>query len=175
MNTQRFLLVLLAALLMLHLGGCDQGTPDSSSTSHSHNHDHDHDHGHNHDHDHDHRGSSDASVHGVAGHSGPRFELGEQSIGPFTVKAVQLGSVAAGEEAAFELFVVNAPTPPRVVRAWIGGSDGVGSLKTVAELMPAFYDAHVQSPATLTDTAQLWVELETNEGQRHTGGFGLHR
>lgn len=119
-----------------------------------HDHEHEHEHGHNHGH-------------------GPAVELGFATIGAWTVKAERLGEVVAGKEAVIGLKLDPAQPAPAVVRAWIGGEDGRGSVKAKLEAGKIAFHGHLEVPESLPADAKLWVTLQDAAGATTTGSFAL--
>jgi len=131
--------------------------PQGSVTPHDHA---GHDHG-GHDHTADDKGI----------HAGPKHELGSQKVGDATVLVRQVGEVAAGKPATFELVITGAEKP-KAVRAWVGVESGDGSVKVRARETAEFYDADLEVPGPLPSGSKLWVEVE-GATKTATGGFEL--
>lgn len=125
----------------------------------------DHDEGDEHDHD----GESDGGMHG-----GPKHELESEDVGPYAVRVTQVGEVEAGGPATFEIVLDDEAANPEAVRAWVGNEQAIGSVKVRAVDRGAFFDADLQVPEPMREDSRLWVEIQENDGQRHTGSFGLH-
>lgn len=165
---------LILAASALALAGCEKkpapsspsGPAAGSSAKHDdHDHDHDHDHkpGDGHDHDHD-------------GHDhdhGPVTQLGEQTAGGYTVKALRAGDVKPGSDATFDVAVSGGATKPTAVRLWVGAQDGKGSMKARGEFEKDGWHAHVEVPDPLPAGAKLWVEIEAEGGAKVVAGFDL--
>ena len=98
-------------------------------------------------------------------HTGPRHELGTQTIGGHSVKAARFGDLKPGAEAIVELKVTGGTGKPKAVRAWIGTEGGEGSAKTRGEAEGDDYDLHIELPQTLPAGSKLWVEIETDAGK----------
>src|SRR5687768_8236580 len=79
-------------------------------------------------------------------HTGPKHELGTQTIGGYNVKAARFGDIKPGAEAIVELKVTGGSGKPKAVRAWIGTEGGEGSAKTKGEAEGDEYDLHIELP-----------------------------
>lgn len=129
---------------------------------------HDHKAGDGHDHGHDHG-------------SGKAIDLGEQATGAFTVKAARdEGQIVAGKDAPIDIVVTPAAgTTSKVaaVRFWIGTQDAKGSVKAKGEIEdskePNRWHAHAETPNPLPAECKLWVEVETQSGEKLLTSFGL--
>lgn len=119
---------------------------------------HDHDHADDHDHDHDH---------------GPATALGEQSVGGFGIKVSRDGGVTPGSDAPIDAQVTGGSAKVAAVRFWIGTEDAKGSVKAKAELEKDNWHTHVEVPKPLPDGSKLWIEIETEKGERVVAGFDL--
>ena len=181
MQAARSLLVALAlpSLVIILAGvGCERKaepakptpTPTTGSTApkpDAHGHDHDkpsasksadshagHDHGDDHDH-------------------GPVTQLGEQTAGGFTIVASRDGSLTPGKDAPIDARVTSTTAKVAAVRFWIGTQDAKGSLKAKALLEKDAWHTHVEVPATLAADSKLWVEVESDKGEKTVVGFAL--
>lgn len=112
------------------------------------------------DHDHDH------------GH-GPTTQLGEQTAGGFAIKASRDGDITPGGDAAIDVWITGGSAKVSAVRFWIGTQDAKGSVKARAELERDNYHTHVEVPKPLPDGSRLWVEIETDKGEKVLAGFDL--
>lgn len=178
--------VLGAAIASLSLAGCDKSSPTPApapgagatppkppsptttagdAKGHDHDHDHDHDHAKGHDHD-------DAKGHGQDGH-GPAIPLGERTADGFTIKASSDAAIAAGHEAAIDVWVSGGASAVSSVRFWIGTRDAAGSMKAKADKEGDHWHAHAEVPKTLPSGSMLWVEVEAENKQRTLVSFDL--
>lgn len=138
-------------------------TPAPSSTAAHDDHDHKpgdahaHDHGHDHDHD-----------------DGPATPLGEQTAGGFTIKASRDGTIKPGGDAPIDAWVTGGTAKVAAVRFWIGTQDAKGSVKAKAGLEKDNWHTHVEVPSSMPAGSKLWVEVETDKGERVAAGFDLH-
>ena len=118
-------------------------------------------HGHDHDHsDHDHHD------HGVT------TPLGEQTANGYTASASRLGDIKPGAETPISL-TLKATAKPAAVRFWIGTQDAKGSLKAKAEAEKDGWHTHVEAPKPLPAEAKLWVEIESEKGEKTLTSFDL--
>lgn len=156
-------LVLLAgsclAIIALPMSGCDKKAPTNAPTP-SASHDHDHDHADDHDH-------GDGHAHGEP------VSLGEHAVGGMTIRAAREGEIKPGAETAFDITIASASAKIVAVRVWIGAEDARGSVKAKAQVEKGSYHAHAQAPAPLPEASKLWVEVETQDGQKHVAGFDV--
>ncbi len=117
----------------------------------------------------------------AAGHGGAVIQLGSSTIGPFDVKATRdEGQIVAGKDAPIDVTV--SPTSggaakATAVRFWIGTEDARGSVKARADIEnpaePNRWHTHAEIPSPMPAGSKLWVEIEDDKGQRHTGAFDL--
>lgn len=116
-----------------------------------------------------------------AGHGGPVIQLGEATVGPFTVGASRdEGQIVAGKDAPIDVTVTPAATgtsPVVAVRLWIGTEDAKGSVRAKADIEnpaePNRWHTHVEIPDPLPTELRLWVEIEDEKGERWVGSFDL--
>lgn len=136
-------------------GGSHDGHDHAAGDGHDHDDadGHDHDHGDGHDH-------------------GPVTQLGEQSAGGFTIKASRDGGVTPGSDAPVDVRVTGQ-AKVAAVRLWIGTQDAKGSVKAKAELEKDNWHTHVEIPKPLPEGTKLWVEIETDKGEKTVAGFDL--
>lgn len=162
---------LTAAIAGLNLVGCDKPaepkqSADARTGKPADTHDHAHDaKGDGHDHDHE-----DGHDHG------PTTELGEQTSGTFTIKASREGDVVAGKDVAVNIHVApaaDAKSKAAAVRVWVGTQDGKGSMKARAEHEKTSWHAHAEIPSPLPEGSKLWIEIETDAGEKTVVGFDL--
>ena len=94
---------------------------------------------------------------------GPKKPIGPMTIGAHAFQLVQLGDVAAGKEAFFELEFAKDKKVPGTVRGWIGVESGEGSTKALfGKEGDHGLHAHVDVPKTLPAGSKLWLEIEEN-------------
>ena len=170
------------------LGGCEKKADPAKAAAGDHSHDDGHDHGtadaskgagsdagHG-----DGHGAADASKaagsdagHGDDHDHGATTELGEQSAGGFTIKASRDGDVVAGKDAAIDVWVTGGTSKVAAVRFWIGTQDAKGSVKAKAELEKDNWHTHAEIPSPMPEGSKLWVEVETDKGEKTVVGFEL--
>lgn len=133
------------------------------------------DHGHSHDDGHTH----DAPAAHAPGHGGGVIALGEQAIGPFTVKATRdVGEIIAGKDSPIDTTITPTGTAKvAAVRFWIGTEDGKGSVKAKADIEnpkePTRWHTHAEIPNPLPEGSKIWVEIEDDAGAKHVAGFAF--
>lgn len=130
-------------------GGHDHDKPTAGQSADSHD-------GHDHDHD-----------------DGPTTQLGEQPAGGFTVKASRDGAITPGKDAAIDVWVTGGTGKVSSVRFWIGAQDGKGSVKAKAEIEKDNWHTHAEIPSPLPAGSKLWVEIESDTGEKSVVGFDL--
>ena len=120
---------------------------------------------HDHDHDHDH------AHEGHAGEGAAR-EVGDVTLASVTYGISVHGSITAGGEAVISISVEEG-TAPSELRAWVGVTNGRGSVKALlrADEHGGFH-GHLEVPATLPEGSALWIEVATDAG-RERGSVGL--
>jgi len=111
--------------------------------------------------------------HGDGHHHGPTTELGEQSAGGFTVKASRDGDAVAGHDVPIDVWITGGASKVRTVRFWIGTKEGRGSTKAKAELERDNWHTHVDAPDPMPAGSRLWIEIETEAGERVLADFDL--
>jgi hypothetical protein len=134
--------------------GHDHGAPTANKPADAHG---DHDHADGHDH-------------------GPTTQLGEQTGAGFAIKASRDGEVVAGKDAAIDVWVTAAgggAAKVAAVRIWIGTQDAKGSVKAKAELEKDNWHTHVEIPSPLPAGSKLWVEVESDKGEKVIVSFDL--
>ena len=99
-------------------------------------------------------------------------KLGEQTAGAFTVKASRDGDITPGGEAAIDVWVTGT-SKVSAVRFWIGTEDAKGSVKAKAELEKDNWHTHAEVPKPLPEGSKLWVEVESDKGEKSLAGFDL--
>lgn len=163
------------------LVGCEKKS-DSSHDGHSHAAGDGHDHDHSADDGHDH-GADDGHGHdadtGHGHHSGPVIELGTAHAGSFScIVTRDGGAITPGGDAAFDATVTSASDTAVAVRFWIGAEDAKGSIKAKADIedptgSPFRWHTHAEVPAPLPEGTKLWVEIETESGEKLLVSFDL--
>lgn len=108
-------------------------------------------------------------------HSGVITQLGEQSAGGYVVKASHDGEIVPGKDAAIDVWVTGGPAKVAAVRFWIGTQDAKGSVKARAEIERDNWHTHAEVPNPLPAGSRLWVEVETEKGEKTVVGFDLKR
>lgn len=163
------------------LGGCEKkaeptkpaagtGTPAAKKSADSHD---GHDHGPGDEH-----GKPNSHA---PGHGGAVIALGEQTIGPFNAKATRdEGQIVAGKDAAIDVTitpVAGSGAKAVAVRFWIGTQDAKGSVKAKAEIEdsndPNRWHVHAEIPNPMPAGSKLWVEIESDKGEKTIAGFDL--
>ncbi|MEX2219922.1 MAG: hypothetical protein WD749_14315 [Phycisphaerales bacterium] len=115
------------------------------------------------------------------GHGGAVVQLGTATVGPFDVKATRdEGAIGAGREAAIDVTVTSAvggTAKAAAVRFWVGTEDAKGSVKARAEIEdpkePNRWHTHAEVPDPMPAGSRLWVEIEDDQGGKHTASFEL--
>ena len=114
-----------------------------------------------------------------AGHHGAVIELGNATIGPFSVRASRdQGEIKPGGDAPIDVWVNGGTEKVSAVRFWIGTQDAQGSVKARADIEdpnePNHWHTHAEVPNPLPPGSKLWVEIETEGGKKTTGSFELN-
>ena len=117
----------------------------------------------------------------TAGHGGEIIHLGNTTIGLFHVMATRdVGLIVAGKDAPIDVTVTPIPSSniaAIAVRFWIGTKDGVGSMKAKSEienpLEPNRWHTHADVPNPIPAGSKLWVEIESEKGEKVTCSFDL--
>lgn len=104
---------------------------------------------------------------------GATTQLGEQSAGGFVVKASRDGDITPGSDAAIDAWITGGSAKIAAVRFWIGAPDAKGSIKAKAELEKENWHTHAEVPKPLPAGSELWIEIQTEPGDRVTVGFDL--
>ncbi len=105
---------------------------------------------------------------------GATTQLGERAAGGFTIRASRDGGIKPGGEAPIDVWVTGGSGRIAAVRFWIGAEDAKGSVKARASLEKDNWHTHVEVPRPLPDGSRLWVEVETEAGERTVVGFHLN-
>ena len=152
----------LAGLVALALSaGCNDHDHGTATTQGAAAHD---DHGHGHGHDHGHGGET-------------REPLGLEHAGPYEVAPVQLDKLKPGGQLAFDVEILAQGQPkPKAVRFWIGAAAAPDGAKAPPESEKEnVYHVDLPVPASSTDGAKLWVEIEPPSGAVQSVSFVLKR
>lgn len=104
---------------------------------------------------------------------GPSTALGEQASGGFTIRASREGDVKAGGDVPIDVRVTGGTGKPAAVRFWIGTQDATGSVKAKAALEKDDWHTHVEIPNPLPADSKLYVELESDKGEKTVVSFDL--
>jgi hypothetical protein len=163
MNVKTILLASLvgAACAYSPLAGCEKKDP-SNHVDHADDADHQHKPGDGHDHD--------ADAHDDHDH-GPKTDLGEQVAGGFTFKASRAGELKPGGEVTIDLSATGGKLA--AIRLWVGVEDAKGSIKAKGDVEGEGWHAHVELPDPMPEGAKLWVEGESDQGQKVSASFDL--
>lgn len=108
-------------------------------------------------------------------HAGEKHDLGATKVGEFEVSASYSGTISPGKELDIDLAFKGERAKLAAIRAWIGLEDAKGSIKAKATPEGEGYHAEVEVPEPLLDGAAVWVEIETNQGQKLLGSLDLKR
>jgi hypothetical protein len=129
------------------------------------------------------KGATPAGEHqdAAAGHGGAVIQLGTSTIGTFDVKATRdEGQIVAGKDAPIDVTVTPAAgsmAKATAVRFWIGTEDAKGSVKAKADIEnpaePNRWHTHAEIPNPMPTGSKLWVEIETDKGEKVVGSFEL--
>ena len=71
------------------------------------------------------------------------------------------------------MWVTGGTSKVAAVRFWIGAEDAKGSVKAKAELEKDNWHTHAEIPSPMPAGSKLWVEVETDKGERTVVGFEL--
>lgn len=181
-RTLALLSVVFFAAAAMPLGGCEKKAeppvptkPSSGTSTPARADDHAHKHGDGHDYD-TLAARRDADSHGGHDHGhdhGPTTELGEQKAGGFNIKASRDGTVTPGKDVAIDVWVTGGTAKVAAVRSWIGTRDGKGSVRAKAELEKDNWQTHAEIPSPLPTGSKLWIEIESDKGDKTVVGFDL--
>lgn len=180
-RTLALLTVVSFAAVAMPLGGCEKkaepakpaaGTGKSAANKPADSHD-----GHDHGPGDDHRKPDSHAP----GHGGAVIALGEQTVGPFNAKATRdEGQIVAGKDAAIDVTitpVAGSAAKAVAVRFWIGMQDAKGSVKAKAEIEdpkdPNRWHVHAEIPSPMPAGSKLWVEIESDKGEKSVAAFDL--
>lgn len=117
----------------------------------------------------------------TAGHGGAVIPLGNTTIGTFQVMATRdEGLIVAGKDSPIDVTVTpvsGSSITAVAVRFWIGTESAVGSMKAKSEIEnpaePNRWHTHADVPNPIPAESMLWVEIETDNGEKVTGSFDL--
>lgn len=106
-------------------------------------------------------------------HGNVRHELGEQTVGGWTVSAQQADDVMAGGETVFYVTITGGEKVS-AVRLWVGDEQATQSTRVMGEpLEDTRYHAHTEIPNPLAPTDQFWTEIEDDKGSTLKAAFNL--
>lgn len=114
----------------------------------------------------------------AGGHHGAVIELGNATIGAFSVRASRdQGEIKPGGDAPIDVWLTGGTQKVMGVRFWIGTQDAKGSVKAKADIEdpkePNHWHTHGEVPNPLSPGNKLWVEIEAEGGQKTSGSFDL--
>lgn len=108
------------------------------------------------------------------GHGGAVIELGTATIDGMSVKASRdEGEIKPGGDAPIDVWIDGGLGKASAVRFWIGAEDAKGSIKAKAGVEAGHWHTHTEVPEPLPPGSKLWIEIEDDQGGRHTGAFEL--
>lgn len=155
--------LLLSAVLTgsLALSGCGRKDDHANTDTHA-GHDHG-EHGHTHD---EQGGHTDHADHGA------ERSLGSVEIAGSTFAIKTDSDLEPG--ASLHLHIDRAGGPvPAAVRLWVGEESGTGSVKSKADESDGGYHAEAEVPDTVDENTALWIEVETESGEKVLGRVQL--
>lgn len=114
----------------------------------------------------------------AAGHHGAVIELGNATIGAFSVRASRdQGEIKPGGDAPIDVWLTGSLDKVVAVRFWIGTQDAKGSVKAKADIEdpkePNHWHTHAEVPSPLPPDSKIWVEIEMQGGEKSHGSFDL--
>jgi|SRR5688572_13916181 len=114
----------------------------------------------------------------AAGHGGPVIELGNATIGGYSVRASRdQGEIKPGGDAPIDVWVTGGTGKVIAVRFWIGTQTGDESVKAKADIEnpaePNHWHTHAEVPNPLPPGSKLWVEIEIEGQGKRVGSFDL--
>ncbi|MCE7973520.1 MAG: hypothetical protein DYG92_04225 [Leptolyngbya sp. PLA1] len=118
-------------------------------------------------------GQGDPHEHADGKGHGATTQLGEKSNAGWTVKASRDGEIAPGKEAAIDAWITGDAAKIAAVRFWIGTQDAKGSVKARAEIETDNWHTHVEVPGPLPAGSKLWIEIESDKGEKTLVDFDL--
>lgn len=183
-RTLPLMLIVPTLTVAVSLTACEKKSDSAGKQSAGDGHDHKPGDGHDHDtpaaakpadsHDgHDHKEGDDAHDHKDEHGHGATTQLGEQTIAGFVVKASRDGAITPGSDAAIDVWITGGTTKVASVRFWVGTQDAKGSIKAKAEIEKDNWHTHVEVPKPIPADGKLWVEIETDKGEKSVVGFEL--
>ena len=98
--------------------------------------------------------------------------LGSLAIGDAVFEVSVSGEYTPGSELHIDLAQTSGSTPSGV-RMWIGDEAATGSLKSKADGHDSHFHGHAEAPASLGMNTALWIEIETEDGERETAFVSL--
>src|SRR5207237_10283566 len=96
-----------------------------------------------------------------------------QLVGGCALTAGRDRTVNPGGDERVEIWISGGAAKVSAVRLWVGVQDAEGSVKAKADLEKDHWHTHVEVPRPLADGSKLWVEVETETGEKHAAGFDL--
>jgi hypothetical protein len=114
---------------------------------------------------------SKPAEHGDDHAHGETVDLGTQTADALEVRAARDGDVKPGSDVPIDAWVTGGTV--NALRFWIGTEDAKGSIKAKADREKENWHSHVEVPATLPEGSKLWVEIESDKGERTVVSFDL--
>jgi hypothetical protein len=108
---------------------------------------------------------------GKEGH-GATTALGEKTAGVYNIKASRDGDITPGKDVPIDVWITGTGKIA-AVRFWIGSQDAKGSIKAKAELETDNWHTHAEVPSPLPEGSKLWVEVESDTGEKIRAAFDL--
>ncbi len=110
------------------------------------------------------------------GHHGAAIELGNTTIGGFSVRASRdEGEIKPGGDSPIDIWVDGGLGNAAAVRFWIGTQDAKGSIKAKADVEDGHWHTHAEVPNPLPPDSMLWVEIEGKDGKTTVVSFDLKK
>lgn len=103
---------------------------------------------------------------------GAEIDLGEVTIAGSVLHVAIGGEPEPGVTLHLHLELKDGPTPA-AVRVWVGDESATGSIKGKAVASHGKYHVDAACPAELSDDALLWIEVETDRGEREAKSLPL--
>jgi len=109
------------------------------------------------------------------GHGVEVIDLGTTKIGAFEVRASRdKGDIKPGGEAPVDVWIDGGVGKGvAAVRFWIGTQDAKGSLKAKAGIEEGKWHTHVEIPSPIPPDTKLWIEIESEKGEKALGSLDL--
>jgi hypothetical protein len=98
-------------------------------------------------------------------HEGEPRELGAVTVGGAELQVTLIGDVEPNREIHVDIIQTGGEKPA-AVRLWVGDASGRGSLKSKADGHDNHFHGHAEVPATVDESTELWIEVETTAGER---------